>query len=659
MIAVVAAALVVVAVAGWWLYENRQARWAQGQIDALKALIEKQDYAAAYRLQYTLAPRIGGTPAFEKARESMMFPLTVTTSPEGARVFVKGYNEGSAEWIPLGAAPLKTRGVFGYFRWRVSKAGYQTFEGAAELAMTDHAFTLVPERDTPERMVYVRAGTVPTPAGNMPLEAVFIDRFEVTNREFKAFVDAKGYATKDYWREPFVKDGHTISWEEGIASFRDATGRTGPATWDLGAYPQGQDDFPVQGVSWYEAAAYAAWAGKLLPTVHHWRRAAGAGGSFSDILEQSNFSNKAVARVGEYTGLGPFGTYDMAGNVKEWCWNAAGDKRHLLGGAWNTPNYQYLERHAVEPFDRAVTNGFRTMKLAAAGALADSVTGPVDSVARDYSREQPVPDREFEAIRRLYAYDKSDLAAKLESTDDAQPYWRVERVSYRTAYGDQRIPAYLFLPRNASPPYQTVVYFPHSGGQLLRSFEQSEMNYLGFIVRSGRALLFPMYQNTYERRLARPPDGPHAFLDLTIARMKDLQRSVDYVFTRADLDHDRLGYFGVSMGARLGNLGLAIEPRLRLGVLWAGGYPTASRLPEVDEINFGPRVKVPVLMLNGKQDFTFPLETSQKPMFRWLGTPVADKRHLLFEGGHAFPFASVIKDTLDWLDKYFGAPKAK
>jgi formylglycine-generating enzyme required for sulfatase activity len=71
-------------------------------------------------------------------------------------------------------------------------------------------------------------------------------------------------------------------------------------------------------VSWYEAAAYAAFAGKSLPTVHHWYRAAGLS-RFDDILTLSNFSRKGPARVGSYDGLGSFGMYDMAGNVKEWC----------------------------------------------------------------------------------------------------------------------------------------------------------------------------------------------------------------------------------------------------------------------------------------------------------------------------------------------------
>ena len=81
------------------------------------------------------------------------------------------------------------------------------------------------------------------------------------------------------------------------------------------------------------------------------------------------------------------------------------------------------------------------------------------------------------------------------------------------------------------------------------------------------------------------------------------------------------------------------------------------RPAEIHEINLAPRVNTPVLMLNGREDFTFPVARSQEPMFRTLGTPAADKRHAIYEGGHVFPFARVIKDTLDWLDRYLGTPR--
>ena len=119
-----------------------------------------------------------------------------------------------------------------------------------------------------------------------------------------------------------------------MALFRDATGRPGPATWELGTYVAGQEDYPVAGVSWYEAAAYARWAGKSLPTLYHWSRAADQRLS-GDVVPASNFSGKSLIRAGASGGITRGGTVDMAGNVKEWCLTAAGEERYILGGAWN------------------------------------------------------------------------------------------------------------------------------------------------------------------------------------------------------------------------------------------------------------------------------------------------------------------------------------
>ena len=213
-------------------------------------------------------------------------------------------------------------------------------------------------------------------------------------------------------------------------------------------------------------------------------------------------------------------------------------------------------------------------------------------------------------IYGLFSYDKTDLAATVESTEESE-FWRVERVSYAAAYGGERIPAYLYLPKNAAPPYQTVVYFPHSGGTLVNSFQQGEMAYLAFLIKAGRALLFPMYQGMYERRPPKPPAGPNALRDLVIQQVKDLRRSLDYLQTRPEIAADKIAFFGVSLGGNRSSIILAVEPRFKTAVLWSGGLPLDSYVPEVDPINYATRVKTPVILLNGRDDFTFPIETSQ------------------------------------------------
>jgi eukaryotic-like serine/threonine-protein kinase len=107
-----------------------------------------------------------------------------------------------------------------------------------------------------------------------------------------------------------------------MALFHDATGQPGPKDWVQGQYAKGQDSFSVTGISWYEAAAYAEFAGQSLPTIYRWNRAAGPF-SAAFIVPASNFGSGGVLPVGSKSGISFWGNYDMAGNVKEWIWNQA------------------------------------------------------------------------------------------------------------------------------------------------------------------------------------------------------------------------------------------------------------------------------------------------------------------------------------------------
>ena len=101
------------------------------------------------------------------------------------------------------------------------------------------------------------------------------------------------------------------------------------------------------------------------------------------------------------------------------------------------------------------------------------------------------------------------------------------------------------------------------------------------------------------------------------------------------MDSAKVAYYGVSWGGYLGGLMPAVEPRFKAVVLLVAGLEFQRGLPEVEPINFLPRITMPVLMLNGQYDHYFPVETSQRPMFRLLGTP-ADKKRQVICGGRPF-----------------------
>ena len=655
LVPAVLVALVVVLLAAWVVRRNQRLRWVHEiALPQVRELVLARKGFAAYQVLQQAERYAPNDPAMVKIKAETLWPEPVRSNPSSADVYARDYTDSQGEWYYLGKTPLdQNRLPHGFYAFRFSKGGYEAVFATNGGGRLSH-IVLDPVGALPAQMVRVPAGAV-DPTGHAPtkLDDFFIDKFEVTNAEYKKFVDAGGYQEPKYWKIPFVKDGRTLQFREAMQLFRDKADRLGPATWELGNFASGEDDFPVSGVSWYEAEAYAEFIGKSLPTVFHWFRAADMG-IYSDILQASNFSRKGPAKVGTYPGMGPFGTYDTAGNVKEWCLNSLGARKFILGGASTDMPYMYSEPDARPPFDRSATNGFRLIKSGSPEPLSASLTVPLSFQKSDYRSFKPVPDSVFQMYERMYAYDRSPLDAKIESEDDSSPYWREQRITFNAAYGNERVIAHLFLPKNVSAPYQTVVYFPHSGAQLFHTLEPSQSALIDFLMKSGRALMFPIYKDTYER-LGNPPDGGTvAERDETIEQADDLRRSVDYLETRNDIDRERLAYFSISWGSEIGPIMTSLEKRFKVAVFAAGGCDPDAVLPEADPMNFAPHVKIPVLLINGRYDFVFPLDTCQEPLFRSLGSPAQDKSHVLYDTGHAPPLLPMMKDTLNWLDHYLG-----
>ena len=133
-------------------------------------------------------------------------------------------------------------------------------------------------------------------------------------------------------------------------------------------------------------------------------------------------------------------------------------------------------------------------------------------------------------------------------------------------------------------------------------------------------------------------------------------QTIDYLQSRPDMDPDRIGYHGISFGATWGPVFLALEPRIKTGILVIGGIVNAERTPDISPVSYAPRVKMPVLMLNGRHDPIFPYETSQVPLFNLLATPPAQKRHSVYPGGHSVLqwFDDMVREHYEWLDTVFG-----
>lgn len=591
-------------------------------------------------------------------------PVSFESEPAGAEVFWKDYDKLDAEWRSAGLTPLDSvRFPRSFIRGEIRKEGYQTIEftvtgtGLPKLKL-DKIGSL------PENMVRINTRVAPMTIVGLEIHAgktvneFLMDRHEVTNKQFKAFIDAGGYTNKKYWQHPISteKDISVV-----VAGFTDRTGRQGPANWEAGTYPDGMENHPVTGISWYEASAYAAYANKQLPTVFHWSAVA-LTGSTASIIPLSNFNGKTTVPVGSLPGYHYLGIYDLAGNAREWCLNESSvpGQRFILGGGWNDPTYAFNDSYSQNALDRSISNGFRCIKELPGDSTMGLLSGPVTMAFRDYWKEKPVDDKTFAIYLQHFSYDKTPLNAKVERNFDGE-FWKAEKITFNAGYNNERMEAYLYLPKNFQPPFQTILFFPGSGVIYLKKYDpETGIKRIDFILKSGRAVIVPIYKGTYERYdslKTSTPDETVFYKDHVIMWRKDIGRSLDYLETRNDIQIDKIGYLGYSWGGRLGGTFAAIEQRLKVVVLNVGGLKMEKTLPEIDQLNYLPRVVQPVLMLNGKHDMYFPVETSQKPMFELLGTPKKDKRLIIYDAGHQVPLIELVKETLLWYDQYLGPVK--
>jgi predicted Ser/Thr protein kinase len=373
-IRVIAAFVVVVALlalsAQQW---TRTRRVHAATLDTLRTLTAVRDFDGAHA--YLSEHRISLDANYLTAiRDSLAGRVALMVDPEGYPVHVARFAASTSEHTSVsGESPWDGWLVAGEWIVRIGAADQPDLilPLTVREGTTVELRPILPPPDA-DGMVVVPAG--PDPKTGEPVPAFLVDRHEVTNEAFATFVAAGGYGIDSLWPETMTVGGESVPRAAAVRRFVDRSGLPGPRGWTGGRFEAGRESYPVTGVSWYEAAAYATWVRKELPTLSQWYRAAMGdsvrpypwGGDFRSLRQRANIGMQTdVRRVGSMpAGVSPFGAFDMAGNVREWIGDGAATRRVVIGGSWRDPDYGF---DFAEQYDRGFRGdhvGFRLVRLA-------------------------------------------------------------------------------------------------------------------------------------------------------------------------------------------------------------------------------------------------------------------------------------------------------
>ncbi len=666
------------------------------QIRDIENFAQAGQYFDAYQLALKVEKLLDDDTTLLRLMPIISDKINIISEPAGARFSLSRFNPATigqkSEIEYIGVTPVTDLSIArSDYKVSIEKEGFVTAERMASSALNRNevTFGVSPDihlevklqrvNEAPENMVLVEGGDYRLVSSDAPtrnevkLSDYFIDKFEVSNKKFKEFIVAGGYSDIKFWKFPFIKDGIEISWEEGVKNFVDQTGLPGPRNWSIQQFQEGKSNYPVTEINWYEAAAYAEFKDKRLPTIYEWEKAA-RNGNFTHFTGRimpwgllnnsrpsegrSNVSGKGTTPVGSYEfGISSFGCHDMAGNVKEWCLNETVDGFLTTGGSWEEPDYMFSEFGTLPGFYSSQTVGFRCVKMSTDGTFDQSGTWlDITTLIPSYT---PVDNATFEGFLSHYKYDRKQLDVQIEEVVETED-WIREKVTFAGIDND-RIIAYLFLPKRATKPFQCLSFMPGYDIFLGRTTPEYIEWFLAPHIKAGRAVWGVVPKGAVERPFKQEPIVPSrtsvSYRDRIIYWSTEFSIGLDYLATREDIDMDRISHIGFSMGSSwVGIMHTAVERRYRSIVfVGAGIIPwLVSVLPEVNQVNFAPRIEAPKLVLQGKYDEVIVYSTMTKPFYDMLPQP---KRLALVDGGHMPPLELRVPIINNWLDETLGPVK--
>ncbi len=680
----------------------------------LQKLVNDEKYFEAHLLAEEHKSLLENDSVFQQLSLIIYDTLSVTSDPEGAKVYLLRYNphntDSTGNGKLIGETPIKNLQIVrGDYLIIIEKSAEQKETSENELTFPFGKIEYIPvkrvassypimkefpvivrgikinakliEKDKlPENMVFVPGGNHKLMSSSvqqekpLTLDNYFIDKYEVSNADFKKFIQAGGYLKEEYWKYKFKKNGKEIPWQEAMKLFIDRTNLNGPRSWVNQNYPAGKEKYPVTDITWYEAAAYAEFLGKSLPTVYQWEKAARNGVpnyhstsmpwgliyALDDISGRTNFNSNGTVPVDKFDfGISYYECYNVAGNVKEWCLNKSTDGFVYADGSYQDSNYVFGTFKSFDGFYSSPALGFRCVKnLPTSKSDQGSMMIDLNVQVPVY---HPVDDSKMKSILKLYDYEKKPLNPKIIFTEENK-YWVKEKVAFDSPFGD-KILGYLFLPKKSEKPFQCILWNPHSGVYRYGySSDWAAEKLFTENIKYGRALFVIIPKGTSERKWEfgeeRTDKSSKLFHNRLIRWVIEQRIVLDYLESRSDIDSSRIAYITTANDYD-GFIVPGVDNRFKCNIIIANGiYEEDQKIlsAEINPVNFLSRYKAPTYMMHGKYDEAVYFSASVLPAYNLLSEP---KKLEALNTTHVPPLAMRVPLINKWLDESLGKVKLK
>ncbi len=342
----------------------------------------------------------------------------------------------------------------------------------------------------------------------------------------------------------------------GHAHARRSDGTAGSAHLVEPEFPDGRADHPVTDVTWYEAAAYAAFRGKQLATIFQWEKAARNGytppagvaampwGAFypgDPLKDRANFGTGTLPTTSAEFGMSAFGAYNMAGNVAEWTSNDSSDGFLATGGAWGDPTYTFSQFGGRPGFFSSEKLGFRCARPATESpGDQGGLRIELDQEVPQYAAPSPPCSRRWRARiamrRRSWTRGSSRRSRRPSGSASGS------RSTARTARARSRTSTCRTTCRGRSRsctifrPAMSTADFDRCPTRWTTAWRRSS----GAGGRRLRVVLEGYIERLRPAGFVRPAVATVEFAEIIVNRVTDLRRGLDYLETRTDIDMTRI-----------------------------------------------------------------------------------------------------------------------